>query len=1564
MKKLLSVLLTIAILLSMIPTVAFAEETLVFQADTTEISELSEGEEVAIPVKIATNPGFFAAKVFVTFDSDVFEFVNMVKGTELEGSYTINKTEYSCTYDREDTGDAETSMTTATPNVFFTITLKVKSGAAVGETNITVSAEATDYDFQPVTASERTSTITIAGAEVEEKTGYNNGNQNLTFDQVKADNYTLTAPGAGHYFAGWFKGLESAAGITKDSNGYYVLSAGTASGATFSITESRPKYDASCDETAVYNALWVHDDASAIRAFVLGVVGNTVTFYSTTGDNTNIAANATAMLKNALIAVNTTGYVKMLHDMDITGIDLYDTTSHPAVLDMNGNTLTTSGAIMVQKAGNRYESSYGKGQIVSTYNSEYAIELVNKSGFLSLRDLKITAAENNHCVRVGNAVKLESMERCELVATGTGSAVYLQGTGKTTTIASVGTIDNCILRSESSAIYSLYAVNTIDMISNTTITSASSDCVINNAGTINLGANNTVTGENAALLFNGGTVNFTTTNGTYRVASTGKVLDTDVTATYPAGYLAVDEGGKLTFAASYAVEYYNSDGTELLYTEPVAQGRAPQGYTPEYSVDHVTTYKHQGWAVSANGTELVDLTTIIGATKLYDVKEEVTLEANVSVTVGENTYQYTSLAEAIAAVGTDYQDAAGQTIIFKLFKDEMISKGFTMKQASYTVDLNGNSLTMTGTAVITDKGTANNRKIIVTSTAAEKGNMSFAVYGAMINSEYPADIEFSNVTLSCTGAMMGYCPVIQVMNQTAVSRGSIKYEFKNCVITDTVLVSAAVPVAYPAHITVENTAIDPGNCTNSEVVSYTDKMGYGDMSVSIDTLSTIAKNNASMFNGVTPTVPAGYTFADSDGDGVWKAERVPASVEGSTGTAEAPVVEATGDEVAVNNAMNMGDLDSLTVNHAAATLKFLADALDSIGSFGHANVTISVAEGTAKEGEAKRMSFNVKNGDANVPFNGSVEVTTSFTGVEGKKYAIFHDDNGVLKLVSTNVTVDSADPTKFNAAFTVKHFSDYVAAEYTDPYTAELNVSADTVVNGDNVVVNVNVSGAETTFSSAEIVVKYDPNAMEYVDGSGKCNVITGLTADDVAATFTNDAAAGTVTILDYGDAMATGEGIYSLTFKTKDGGNTNVSMTGGLSTQAQAESKDLSAVAETEKVVTVNHKVTVNEQDGGSVSPNGDGTYNLTINNYDGSKYTYDVTATVDGIPVDSSKIKDNGDGTFTIEGVNGDLVITHTATVKSFEITWNDAENAVTSEKNTTGTYDKNVEFTVKAGEAANGIVNGYKYTVKVTQTGTETEIAATPKLNDDGTTTYTIAAENIPGNLTITVEKETILSTQVEIQIDGDDVTVWVDETQITNGIVDRAANVTLKLNVDSDYTYSVTLDDGTEAVMDNTNTEYTISDIQTNVIVHVSKVFNTANASVVHYMTLDTTNMWLVKMTTAMVDGKVYTYDGKDMFYSEKYAAYCYLVIEALQENVDISATKFGVTSAAVTTVDYTMDVNMSGNLDINDAQLVWNMYTCKYNNFDTVGVEKFLRADVNETVGVDTTDAQTIVAALN
>lgn len=124
-----------------------------------------------------------------------------------------------------------------------------------------------------------------------------------------------------------------------------------------------------------------------------------------------------------------------------------------------------------------------------------------------------------------------------------------------------------------------------------------------------------------------------------------------------------------------------------------------------------------------------------------------------------------------------------------------------------------------------------------------------------------------------------------------------------------------------------------------------------------------------------------------------------------------------------------------------------------------------------------------------------------------------------------------------------------------------------------------------------------------------------------------------------------------------------------------------------------------------------------------------------------------------------------------------------------------------------------------------------------------------------------------------------------------------------------------------------------------------------------------SMWLV-----LVSGSVYAFDGNAMFTSEKYdGAYCYLMIsgKTAQEVQTEAAAKVSQMAGFASAISYEGDVNGTKNVDINDAQLVYDMYRAKYGEFtQTVAVENFLRTDMDGSRNVTVKDAAEIVAKIH
>ncbi len=139
---------------------------------------------------------------------------------------------------------------------------------------------------------------------------------------------------------------------------------------------------------------------------------------------------------------------------------------------------------------------------------------------------------------------------------------------------------------------------------------------------------------------------------------------------------------------------------------------------------------------------------------------------------------------------------------------------------------------------------------------------------------------------------------------------------------------------------------------------------------------------------------------------------------------------------------------------------------------------------------------------------------------------------------------------------------------------------------------------------------------------------------------------------------------------------------------------------------------------------------------------------------------------------------------------------------------------------------------------------------------------------------------------------------------------------------------------------------------------------SSVRVEEYLRLDGKSLWLVTQPAKPEPGKVATYDGSPMFWSDKYDAYCCLVLAQTLPQEDAAARIGTAEGTAVTVAADTLDVNGTGQVDASDAQMTYNMYNAYYDGFaQTVSMEKFLRADVNCDGKVNMEDAAAIIASV-
>lgn len=356
---------------------------------------------------------------------------------------------------------------------------------------------------------------------------------------------------------------------------------------------------------------------------------------------------------------------------------------------------------------------------------------------------------------------------------------------------------------------------------------------------------------------------------------------------------------------------------------------------------------------------------------------------------------------------------------------------------------------------------------------------------------------------------------------------------------------------------------------------------------------------------------------------------------------------------------------------------------------------------------------------------------------------------------------------------------------------------------------------------------------------------------------------------------------------------------------------------------------------------------------------YNYDFSATVDNEKVD---IFNNGDGSYTIKNVTGKLVIkaNSTPTVKTYAVTV-EGDGSGDVSPLTPATHGQNYTFTVT--QAAN-----YDYAVAVTVNGQP----VTCTVSSSGSRyTYTIPAA-VTGPVVITVKK-TLPSGTTMITFNGNGAS---DEWQKgVSRVISNGSDFDFYTDQHDGFDYSISAagQSGIIPVSETGKTgeigvKYTISgQYITGGIITIT--INKAqhfdwNVIVSPYVNTDGSTIWLI---TASPDPKpeetksLY-YGGKPMFWSEKYKSYAWLLLSSKSQDTVKADAEAAITikENAVTSIEYSGDVNGTGHIDINDAQYIYDLYNAKHSALD---MEKFLRCDVNSNREVNVEDVRMVVSLL-
>lgn len=580
---------------------------------------------------------------------------------------------------------------------------------------------------------------------------------------------------------------------------------------------------------------------------------------------------------------------------------------------------------------------------------------------------------------------------------------------------------------------------------------------------------------------------------------------------------------------------------------------------------------------------------------------------------------------------------------------------------------------------------------------------------------------------------------------------------------------------------------------------------------------------------------------------------------------------------------------------------------------------------------------------------------------------------------------------------------------------ADLNVSAESVHSGDEVDVLISVENdenADSQYNSYEFHVAYDSAKLTYA----------GFECDDDDHCAVVEKEDGKLIVNGYGEAKTVSESAFvTLKFtaaSVETATETKVELNKAYrDTSAMAVNRDIDeievetasrtvAINPTDKKYTVsfNENVKINGETTNSATVKAGETLTFEVIEKEGYDYAVEGATLVSGNQYQVAPTAD------------ADVTITYT--LKKYAVrsdsTEFDASNAATAEHGKDYTFKVNEQsgytYTVKAsvngGEAfivtsSNGAytIPGEKVTGEIVITIDKSAVTPTPVTysvtyyqNGQKSSAavakkgeaYTAAAADGYTVYKITINgTDFALTKGASVTIPADNVTgdieVYTGKIYAVNLPEDGSVTGEADANYGSDYRFTVkegyelgdvTVGSTKVEPTQNGDGSYTIpgGKITGEIAIAATASVYAQSVKVYDYVKAnDETTIQLVVAIAkegALADGEILQYDGHNMFYSPKYKGYAYLVAVKANEALLTDATaaeKIGKATATATTVDYSGNVNMTenGTVDVNDAQLVYDIYKAYYGDFTSVSMEKMLRADMNANSADETTYGITV-----
>lgn len=710
---------------------------------------------------------------------------------------------------------------------------------------------------------------------------------------------------------------------------------------------------------------------------------------------------------------------------------------------------------------------------------------------------------------------------------------------------------------------------------------------------------------------------------------------------------------------------------------------------------------------------------------------------------------------------------------------------------------------------------------------------------------------------------------------------------------------------------------------------------------------------------------------------------------------DSPIVVSTADKTNVKPGEKLTitytlahDLDYMTaldivLRYDATLFQFVSTDID--GSVWFDNPTQNGAYGADSQALVRIRQYNDDNEETIVAGKICSVTFAALDNISGAQTAFFF--NGTTGISRSSIEVDEETLYVKDGAFNHGE-SDPIKVTITPDgagpiptatgYTVSMGADQQ-VAAGQQVRIPVTVASGEkgiTGFNAYDMTFTYDPAALTLNTKTGDA---ANLTVED------NN---GTVRVRRYGATQALGEAL-ALEFTANKATSSTVTLT-AAKFDLDANSINFDApdanISDADTVVNANNfTVTLPDEftsDAETRLVPGGGSF--TFKPVD-SHYTYTFTVKMG----DTAKegLTFGADDTYTIENISGNVEVTCTGkTPKQYDVEYVFGDKDPLLEKDVTKGPDKATylqDYSVIVTPRA-GLSYWIHYEIRYPNGTRSDQVSLTPVANADGTITYTIPGSKIDGTVYF------IISTRTNDEYPGYAVLVTgngAEDQAPGNGTsVPRDMPYYLRLNERENCTYTVTayyqplgsttavnmpakvrsLGNGKYVVDPIPDTKLSQYAYSWRLVVNVEKVSqNAEEVSVSRYLELNDKTMMLITVKGTPEGGKAFTYDGNTMYKVEGYGTdrYAWLVIVDKGQTLtqEEAAAKVAISAAdSVVTITPSFDVNMTGKVDVNDAQLVYDMYNGTYSDFTKVSVEKFLRADVNATKAVDHTDAVAIV----